>query len=72
MKKTLTIDGMMNETSRNQVYKAISGVDGVTEVTVDLKEKKAFVNVSRDIPDGIFERAIMSAGYILKNIDSLV
>ncbi|NLB36190.1 MAG: heavy-metal-associated domain-containing protein [Clostridiales bacterium] len=72
MKKTLTIDGMMNETSKNQVFSAISGVEGVTDVSVNLNEKKAFVNVSRDIPDGIFERAIMSAGYILKNIDSLV
>ncbi len=72
MKKTLTIDGMMCENCKNHVYKAISGIDGVTDITVDLEEKKAFVSVSRDIPDGLFERAIMDAGYVLKNIDSLI
>ncbi|HZJ77501.1 MAG TPA: heavy metal translocating P-type ATPase [Clostridia bacterium] len=72
MTKTLTIDGMTCGNCKAHVQNAISGVEGVKDISVDLDSKKATVYVSRDIPDSEFERAVMNAGYIVKNIDSLI
>lgn len=65
MEKTLKIKGMMCEHCKAHVTKALSGMDGVTDVAVDLEGGKADVKASRDIPQTEFAKVIEDAGYEL-------
>jgi len=65
MEKTLKIEGMMCQHCQNHVHEALSAMDGVTAVTVDLEGKKADVTLSKDIPMDDFAKVIADAGYEL-------
>ena len=65
METTLKIKGMMCEHCKAHVTKALSGMDGVTDVAVDLEGGKAEVKASRAIPQAEFEKVIEDAGYEL-------
>lgn len=65
MEKTLKIEGMMCQHCQNHVHEALSAMDGVTAVTVDLEGKKADVTLSKDIPMEDFAKVIADAGYEL-------
>lgn len=61
METKLTIDGMMCNHCKAHVEKALSGVDGVTEVLVDLDAKTATVIGSADAE--ALKAAVTEAGY---------
>ncbi len=63
MKKTVMIEGMMCNHCRAHAEKALLGVDGVTEVTVSLEDKKAEVVLAKEVADDILVKAITDAGY---------
>ena len=65
MEKTLKIEGMLCQHCQNHVHEALSAMDGVTAVTVDLEGKKADVTLSKDIPMEDFAKVIADAGYEL-------
>ncbi|MEX0275759.1 MAG: heavy metal translocating P-type ATPase, partial [Flavobacteriaceae bacterium] len=62
MKHTYYIHGMTCNGCRNHIGKALSGVDGVTNVSVDLEKKEAVVEMERHIELGIFQSAMEKAG----------
>jgi heavy metal translocating P-type ATPase len=63
MKTTLTIDGMMCNHCRMHVEKALSAVDGVTAVTVDLESKTATVESAAEISRDVLRAVVTDAGY---------
>lgn len=65
MEKTLKIEGMMCMHCQKHVTEALSKMDGVTEVNVDLEAKTAVVKAGRDIPEAEFKAVIEEAGYEL-------
>ena len=65
MEKTLKIEGMMCAHCQKHVTEALSGMDGVTAVDVDLAGGTAAVKASREIPQAEFARVITDAGYEL-------
>lgn len=65
MKKTLKIEGMMCAHCQKHVTEALSAMDGVTEVTVDLEGGKAEVKAVREIAQEEFRKVIEEAGYEL-------
>lgn len=65
MKTTLHIEGMMCAHCQKHVQEALSAIDGVTAVSVDLEGKKADVEATRDIPQDEFKKVIADAGYEL-------
>ncbi|MDD6467340.1 MAG: heavy metal translocating P-type ATPase [Erysipelotrichaceae bacterium] len=68
MKKTITVEGMMCEHCKMHVEKALSKVDGVETVSVDLKAKTATVILQRDVDDAILKDAVVEAGYEVTEI----
>lgn len=67
MKKTVKIEGMMCMHCVKAVEKALSAVDGVTDVAVSLEEKQAVVEGSA--LDDALKAAIVDAGYEVTGID---
>ena len=65
MEKTLKIEGMMCAHCQKHVTEALSGMDGVTSVNVDLAGGTAAVKADREIPQAEFAKAITDAGYEL-------
>ena len=67
-RKTIRIEGMMCPRCVAHVTKALQGVDGVTEIDVNLKKKTATVKLDKEIDDSVFEAVITDAGYEVKKI----
>ena len=65
MKTTLKIEGMMCQHCQKHVHDALAGMDGVTDVVVDLEGKKADVTSTKPISDNAFAKVIADAGYEL-------
>lgn len=65
MKTTLKIEGMMCQHCQKHVHDALAGMDGVTDVVVDLEGKKADVTSTKPISDDAFAKVIADAGYEL-------
>ncbi len=68
MKKTLKIEGMMCQHCVAHVTKALQGVDGVSEVEVNLKKKNAVVELNESVTDDVLISVIKEAGYEVKKI----
>ena len=68
-KKVLLVEGMMCEHCAAHVEAAVSKIDGVKSVKVDLKKKIATAKVDRDISREEFEKAITGAGYKLVGVE---
>ena len=68
MKKTLKVEGMMCQHCVAHVTKALSGVDGVASVDVNLKKKTAVVELAVEVSDETLIAAIVEAGYEVKKI----
>jgi copper chaperone CopZ len=62
MKKLLSIEGMSCAHCVSHVTSALSGIQGVTSVQVDLAKKRAFVEGSA-LDDGRMTAAVADAGY---------
>ncbi|MBR4870157.1 MAG: heavy metal translocating P-type ATPase, partial [Oscillospiraceae bacterium] len=63
MKKVLVVEGMMCPHCSAHVEKALKGVEGVSEVAVDLEGKKAHVVLSADVADDVLMATVKEAGY---------
>ena len=63
MKKVICVEGMMCPHCSAHVEKALKGVEGISEVTVDLEGKKAHVVLSAEISDEALMAVIKEAGY---------
>lgn len=63
MKKTFKVEGMMCEHCVMHVKKALEKIDGVTNVDVNLTNKNATIEISKEIDDSVFIDAIKDAGY---------
>ncbi|MDF1616727.1 heavy metal translocating P-type ATPase [Petrocella sp. FN5] len=61
--KILTVEGMTCMHCVGRVDKALSGIEGVKEVQVDLEAKRAVVKTIQDISNATFEQAVETAGY---------
>lgn len=68
MTKTLRIEGMMCEHCVAHVKKALEGVNGVSNVDVSLKEKKATLDV-KDVSDETLTKVVSDAGYKVTSIE---
>ncbi len=68
MKKTIKIEGMMCAHCVDHVKKALSAVDGVSKVDVDLKGGKAVVELSKAVDDKALSAAVDEAGYTVTGI----
>ncbi len=67
-KKTLKVEGMMCKHCVARVEKALSSVDGVLKVEVNLKKKTASVEFDGEIADEALINAVVEAGYEVKEI----
>ena len=63
MKKVLKVEGMMCMHCVAHVKKALEAIDGVKEADVSLERNEAVVELSKNINDEVFEKAIDEAGY---------
>ena len=59
----LKIEGMMCEHCKKSVTKALSEIEGVEEVTVDLEAKNATVISTIDLDFGLLKAAVEEEGY---------
>lgn len=69
MKKKISIEGMTCNHCVGRVNKALSGMDGVSEVDVNLEEKRALVTLDKDITDEQFKTEIENTGYKITGIE---
>ena len=65
MEKTIHVKGMTCPHCVKHVTKALSGMDGVTDVAVSLEAGTATFKTSRDIPDSEYAAVLDDAGYEL-------
>ena len=65
MEKTITVKGMTCPNCVKHVTKALSGMEGVSDVTVDLAAGTAKFTASREIPDSELAAVLDDAGYEL-------
>ncbi len=65
MEKKLTIEGMMCAHCQKHVHDALTKMDGVEDVTVDLEGGTATVKLAHDIAEKDFRGTIEEAGYKL-------
>ena len=65
MEKTIHVKGMTCPHCVKHVTKALSGMDGVTDVAVSLEAGTASFKTSRDIPDSEYAAVLDDAGYEL-------
>ena len=63
MKYEFKVEGMMCMHCQKHVNDALSAMDGVTKVDVDLEGKKAAVEADREISMDEFKKVISEAGY---------
>lgn len=68
MQKTIKIEGMMCQHCVAHVTNALSGLEGVTSVNVDLKKKTATLTANGEIENERIVAAITEAGYTVKKI----
>ena len=65
MEKTITVKGMTCPNCVKHVTKALSGMEGVSDVAVDLEAGTAKFTTSREIPDSELAAVLDDAGYEL-------
>ena len=65
MEKTIHVKGMTCPHCVKHVTKALSGMDGVTDVVVDLEAGTAKFSATREIPNNELAAVLDDAGYEL-------
>lgn len=68
VKKELNVEGMMCQNCVKHVTKALIGIDGVSDVSISLEEKKAVASVSDKVTDDALKAAVADAGYEVTGI----
>lgn len=71
MKKKISIEGMSCNHCVNHVKEALSELNGVTSVNVDLASKSAVIEAVSDIDDNAIKAAIEDAGYDVSGIEAV-
>lgn len=66
MIKTIFIEGMQCNHCKMSVEKALSGIDGVTKVEVNLENKSATIESTREIEDSKIKEVIEEVGFEVK------
>lgn len=61
--KRIQIEGMTCNHCKMRVEKALSSVEGVKAVKVDLQEGAALVKLGKDVSNEILTQAVSAAGY---------
>lgn len=69
MKKKLFIEGMMCNNCARHVKEALTELDGITGVEVNLSEKYALIETSQEVGQEKLKEAIDEAGYELVRIE---
>ncbi len=70
MKKTIYIEGMSCNHCKMRVEKALGELDAVTQVSVDLENKCAAVELSADVTDAVLTETVDDAGYDVVKIEA--
>ena len=68
MKKTMIIEGMMCHHCTGRVEKALSALEGVAAVEMDLEGKSAAVTLEQDVADQVLIDTVTEAGYEVVSI----
>lgn len=63
MEKVLMVDGMMCNHCKMTVEKALKGVAGVTDATVDLEKKTATITMENEVPDEALMNAVREKNF---------
>ncbi len=63
MKKTMIIEGMMCHHCTGRVEKALSALDGVSAVEMNLEGKSATVTLEKDVDNKVLTDTVTEAGY---------
>jgi cation transport ATPase len=71
MKKQMKIEGMMCEHCKAHVTRALSGLDGVAAVEVDLAAKTATLTLSATVADETLTAAVTDAGYTVLSVSDI-
>jgi len=71
MEKKIHIEGMSCGHCVGTVTRALSDMKGVSDVEVDLEEKRALVTLETEVSDEAFKKEIETAGYKVVGIESL-
>ena len=66
--KVVYIDGMSCNHCKMSVEKALYGIDGITNVEVNLEEKNATITFNKEIKSDIIKNVIDEAGFTVKEI----
>ena len=69
MKKKISIEGMSCGHCVNHVKEALSELNGVTNVDVNLEAKTALIEATADITDEVIKAAIVEVGFEVVGID---
>jgi Cu+-exporting ATPase len=68
MKKTMIIEGMMCSHCTGRVEKALSAVEGVSAVEMNLEGKSATLTLAAPVEDAVLTAAVTDAGYEVVSI----
>lgn len=71
MKKKIAIEGMSCQHCVSHVKEALSELNGVTSVEVDLEGKSAVLEASGEVKDEDIKFAVDDAGYEVVNIENM-
>lgn len=66
MTKTIFIEGMQCNHCKMSVEKALSAMDGVAKVEVSLEEKKAVIEMTKEIEESKIREVIEEIGFNVK------
>lgn len=66
MKKTIEIEGMQCNHCKMTVEKALSTIEGVTNVEVSLENKTATIESTKEIDENQIKQLIEEAGFEVK------
>ncbi|MBR5232547.1 MAG: cadmium-translocating P-type ATPase [Clostridia bacterium] len=69
MTKTLYVEGMMCMRCVAHVEKALKAVEGVSDVSVSLEEKKAVVTLAQEVSCEVLKKAVEDDGYTVTGCD---
>ena len=68
LEKKMIIEGMSCGHCSARVEKALNAIDGVA-AHVALEEKKAYITLTKDVPDSVLAGAVEDAGYTVEKIE---
>ena len=66
--KTIFIEGMQCEHCKKSVEKVLKNIEGITDVKVNLVQKKAIIDFNNDIDNDSIKQAIEEEGFKVKEI----